>query len=137
MLSFFFVVGAACQVEPDANRASGGDHTRRKALEMPLNRVVIDRVDQPRGDQDDWKYFTIPSPGLVEIIVNFDNDDANPGAEIRNAVGQIMSELKLANETDQLRRLSFQATPGNYYLHIWTLEQSSDYTVEVKFQEHN
>jgi hypothetical protein len=131
------LLGSACQVERDPDRNSV-DGSRLTAIEIPLNRVVIDKVDVINGDKTDWKYFTVTSPGVVTITVSFDNEvEANPGARLHNAVGQIMSDLERADENDQLRRVSFQAKPGNYYLSLFVEELASDYTCEVKFQENN
>jgi hypothetical protein len=128
---------AACQVEPDPERNSE-DGSRLTAIEIPLNRVVIDKVDLVNGDKTDWKYFTITSPGLVTITVSFDNEgEADPNARLHNAVGQVVSDLEAADGNDQLRRISFEAKPGNYYLSLYVEELASDYTVEVKFEEYN
>lgn len=140
---------AAC--EPDPNRQSSEDQSRLAALELPLNRVVIDSVDLTNGDKTDWKYFTINSPGLVVVTVNFDNEEAGPNATMHNAVGQVMSELVISEDSEdddesgsdeegssnntKLRQLSFQAEPANYYLQFWVDDLRSDYTVEVKYSE--
>lgn len=129
------VTCAACQVERDPNRNSGDDHLRTKAIEMPLNKVVIDHVDVVGGDQDDWKYFTVISPGLVKIVANFDNPEAQARIFVLNAVGQVLSDLDLPESTKQVRQLQFQADPGNFYLHIGAEELATDYSVEVVFKE--
>ena len=127
---------AACQVEQDPDRNSE-DGSRLTAIELPLNRVVIDKVDFQNGDKTDWKFFTVNSPGLVTITVSFDNEEATPTAALHNAVGQVMSELDRGDNNDQLRRVSFEAKPGNYYVSLFVEELFSDYTIEVKFEEYN
>ncbi len=136
LLAMLALTITACEVEPDPNRASV-DGTRLTAIELPVNRVVLDKVDIRNGDKTDWKYFTINSPGLVTITVSFDNNEADPGASLHNSVGQIMSELERGDDNDQLRRVSFEAKPGNYYVQLWVLDLASDYTIEVKYEEYN
>lgn len=131
----FALAAAACSVEPDPNRESGRDHTRTQAIEMPVNRVVIDHCDQVNGDRDDWKYFTVNSPGIVKVVVNFDYTEAEAQVEVVNAVGQVLSNLELPDSTDILRQLSFQVQPGNYYLHIYCQTLETDYSVEVQLDE--
>jgi len=121
----------SCSVEPDPNRQSGGDEMRTLAIEMPVNRVIIDGCDQTNGDRDDWKYFTVNSPSVVKIVINFDYDEAEAQVEVINSVGQVLSNLELPDSTDLLRQLSFQAQPGNYYLHIYCETLKTDYSVEV------
>lgn len=126
---------AACSVEPDPNRESGGDQSRTLAIEMPVNRVVIDHCDQVNGDKDDWKFFTVNSPGIVKVVVNFDYTEAEAQVEVINAVGQVLSNLELPESTDILRQLSFRVEPGNYYLHIYCETLETDYSVEVNLDE--
>ncbi len=125
----------ACQVERDPNRNGGGDHLRTTAINMPLNKVIIDHVDIVGGDRDDWKFFTITNDGLVRVVANFDNPEAEARVFVINAVGQVMSDLELPESTKQVRQLQFQAKPGNYYLHIYADELNTDYSVEVVFKE--
>jgi hypothetical protein len=125
----------SCTVEPPPNRQSGGDHNRTQAIEMPVNRVIIDHCDQVNGDRDDWKYFTVTSPGIVKVVVNFDYVEAEAQVEVINSVGQVLSNLELPESTDILRQLSFQVKPGNYYLHFYCQTLNTDYSVEVKLDE--
>lgn len=135
LLALALTMTAACQVERDPNRNSSGDHLRTKAVEVPLNQVVIDHVDIVGGDQDDWKYFIINSPGLVKIVANFDNNEAVAKVFVINSVGQILSDLDLPESTEQVRQLQFQAEPGTYYIHFTAEELATDYSVEVNFKE--
>lgn len=126
------LAGTACNVEEDPERESQ-DSERTKAIEMPLDKVVIDNVDYFGGDRTDWKYFTIPSDGIVKVVINFDDENASPEIEVINAVGQVLSNLDLPESSEFLRQLSIQGEPGNYYLHIYVEEGATDYSVEVKF----
>lgn len=123
----------ACNVEDDPERNSP-DSERTKAIEMPVDRVIIDNIDHFNGDRTDWKYFVIPSDGLVRVLVNFDNENASPEVEVINDVGQVMSNLELPESNQFLRQLSFTAKPGTYYIHIWVEEGETDYSVEAQFQ---
>lgn len=134
-MALLFSFGAACNIERDPNRNGGGDHSRTLAREIPLNKVIIDHVDVVGGDQDDWKFFTINSPGLVKVEANFDNDESDAKIFVHNAVGQIMSDLDLPESTQQLRQLQFKAEPGNFYLHVSTEELETSYSLKVTFKE--
>lgn len=129
--ALLLVALAACAVEDDPERNSK-DSERTKAVEMPLDRVVIDNIDQD-GDQTDWKYVIIPANGLAKVIINFDNENAEPQVEVINAVGQVLSNLDLPESSQFLRQLSFQVQPGTYYLNIYVDEGATDYSVEVQF----
>ncbi len=126
------VLGASCSVEDDPERQSTEDKARTGAIEVPLDRVVIDHVTYWDGDRTDWKYFTVPADGVARVIVYFDNEDARPNVTVTNEVGQIMSRLE-DSEAGFLRQLSFQAAPGNYYVHLWAEEGATDYSLEVTF----
>ncbi len=131
------VLSMGCTID-NPNEQSGGDHTRKKALEMPLNQPVIDHVSVLGYDKDDWKFFTVSSPGLLNLTLGFDNPESTGRAQLINEVGQIISDLQVTKgAADQLRRISFQAQPGNYYLHVWAEDLETGYTVEVIFQEYN
>ena len=136
LLVLVTLAGASCAVEEDPERNSQ-DSARTAALEMPLNKVVIDNIDYFGGDQTDWKYFTIPSDGLVRVIANFDDKSASPNIEVINEVGQVLSDLDLPESNEFLRQLSFQGKPGNFYLHIFVGEGVTDYSVEVTFTPNN
>jgi len=125
----------ACNIERDPNRNGGGDHSRTLARELPLNQVVIDHVDIVGGDKDDWKFFTINSPGLIKVEANFDNPESGGKIFVHNAVGQVMSDLDLPESTRQLRQLQFKAEPGNFYLHIYTEELETSYSLRVSLTE--
>ena len=55
---------AACDIQGHPERNSD-DSYRTSAMQMPLNRVIIDNVSAFGGDQTDWKYFTVPTEGIV------------------------------------------------------------------------
>ena len=110
------------------------DAERTRAIEMPVNRVVVDFLYPEGGDKRDWKFFTIPSDGLVTITVGFDKEETGPGVEIVNEVGQVLSNLKLPDNTTGLRRLAFEAKPGNYYVHVSIQRGATDYSVEVVYE---
>ncbi len=124
---------AACQLEDDPERNSE-DSERTTAIEMPMDRVIIDNVDFYNGDRTDWKYFIVPSEGLVKVVVNFDNENASPEVEVVNSVGQVLSNLELPESNQFLRQLSFNGQPGTYYLHVWVEEGETDYSAEAQFQ---
>lgn len=129
-------MGVGCSIEKDPERNSE-DSARTSAMEMPMDRVIVDNVDYWNGDRTDWKYFTVTEAGIVTVIVNFDNEEAKPDVEVASAVGQILSDLDLPESTTFLRMLSFKAAPGNYYLHLTADEGGTDYSLEVKFKSMN
>jgi len=122
---------AACAADLDEDLE---DAERTSAIEIPLNRVVVDSLDADGGDTRDWKFFSVPADGLVTLTVGFDLESTQPAVEMTNAVGQVLSDLDVPDSTVGVRRLSIQAEPGNYYLHLSCARGSTDYSVEVLFE---
>ncbi|MEO1270325.1 MAG: hypothetical protein AAFX99_19725 [Myxococcota bacterium] len=130
MVVMGFIAGA-CDVQGPPERNSD-DSYRTNAMEMPLNRVIIDNVSAFGGDQTDWKYFTVPTDGIVKVVFNFDDESAEPEVYLIDQVGQIVSALDKPEASGPvLRQLSFEAKPANYYLRIVALNGETDYSVEV------
>src|SRR5690606_22871000 len=67
LLGAALVLSSGCSVQKDPDRNTGGDGTRLEAVEIPVNRTVIDNVSYIDGDQHDWKYFRVPVQGLIEV----------------------------------------------------------------------
>ena len=120
-----------CLVDKDANENSGEDRARTGAVELPLERTVLDNVDRVGLDQTDWKYFSVPTAGLVEIIVAFDNVEARGKVRIREAHGLVLTSLE--DQGEPLMRHSFKAEAGYYYLEVWCEQLTTDYTIEIHF----
>ena len=136
-LFFAVIIGAValasvgCDVEQHPERNSD-DSYRTNAMEIPLNRVIIDNVTSFGGDQTDWKYFTVPSDGIIKLLFNFDNEDSQPEVYLVDDVGRVLSALdKPESSGPVLRQMSFEAKPTNYYLHILVQEGETDYSVEI------
>ena len=126
-----FIVSGACSVAIDRNGGSGTDATRNGAIEFPMGRTVIDNVDFDGLDMTDWKYFSVQTNGLVNIMVSFDNHDAGAIARVRDAKGLIITTLE--DHGQQINNM-FRGEPGYYYIEIWCERASTDYTIEVHFE---
>ncbi|MBH23576.1 MAG: hypothetical protein CMH57_03735 [Myxococcales bacterium] len=131
LMTLVALAGAACDIQGHPERNSE-DSYRTNAMEMPLNRVIIDNVSAFGGDQTDWKFFTVPTEGIVKVIFNFDNEAAEPEVFLIDSVGRIVSALDKPEASGPvLRQLSFEAIPANYYLQIVANNGETDYSVEV------
>jgi hypothetical protein len=131
-----FLTGGSCQpaeLESDKDYASGPDKIREGASEVQLNATVIDSVDRDHGDTNDWKYFTVPQPGVVTITISFDKRSARGEAVVTDARGQSISAYQDDRRT-VLDKMTFKAEPGTFYLHIWSNEFDTDYTLYVDFK---
>jgi hypothetical protein len=121
-----------CNVQKDPERNSGPDKDRLGAIECPINATIVDNVDRNRGDMTDWKYFFIPSPAVVEVIIAFDNANAKAIAVIREATG--VQKTLIEHRGEPILKNSFRAKPGVYYIQIYARQESTDYTLEIMTQ---
>jgi len=129
----FAALTLGCSVQKDVDRNTGGDGTRLNAVEIPLNRTVIDNVSRVDGDMHDWKYFRVPVEGIVTLIMAFDNPDAKGVVIVRDATGLQVSRLE--HHAEPRLQTTFRADPGIYYLEIYVQVERSDYTLEVQFEQ--
>ncbi len=120
------------EVDADLDSRSGIDKTREGAQEISLNATIVDNVDLRRFDKTDWKYFTVPSAGVIDIVVSFDNPRALGEMVVTDEVGQIVSTFQ-DEKKRLLDRVSFKAESGLYYLQFWANAEGSDYSVQVNF----
>lgn len=126
------MVAFGCSVQKDPDRNTGDDGTRLEAREMPVDRTVIDNVSYADGDMHDWKYFRVPSKGIMEIIIAFDNANAKGIVIIRDATGMQVSRME--HRAEPRLQTTFHAEAGIYYLEIYVQTERSDYTLEANFQ---
>lgn len=126
-------LGLGCSVQQDPDRNTGGDGTRLDAIEIPLNRTVIDNVSYVDGDMHDWKYFRVPVQGLVSVLIAFDNPQAKGVVIVRDATG--MQVARMEHRAEPRLQQTFRADPGIYYLEIYVNVEHSDYTLEVNFEQ--
>ena len=125
-----FVLGS-CAVEPYyypyPHRA--GDDSRMDAVEIPLNRTVIDNVNAE--DPVDWKYFEITESGTLTILVAFDSQEAAGFMRLFDANPAPLGEL--VDEREVSYRLVLDVTEGFYHLEFGA-HGNTDYTVEVSLE---
>lgn len=122
-------LGGGCSLQVDPERNSE-DSYRTNAMEMPLNRVIIDNLTSYGGDQTDWKIFTVPAEGLVKVTIKFDNEESIPKVKLINDVGRPIAEL-LPPKNGSIRQFTFEAKPNFYYLYMTVVDGSTDYSLEV------
>jgi hypothetical protein len=123
---------AACTVEPNPNANSGPDYQKSGAREISFGRSSTDTVDRKGGDMTDWKYFRVPTTGVVELSVAFDNPKARGVALIRDALGVQIARLE--HRGQPVLRATFRGEPGIYYIEIFSNEGHTSYTYDVTFQ---
>ena len=133
-IAFAIPLGAArCGTEIEQNPdLPGSDGIRGNAEEMALGTSVIGVVDTKSGDTNDWKYFVVPSIGVVTVTVVFDKHDAYCEMVLTDERGQTLSTYQ-----DEKRRLldkiTLKAEPGKYYIRVFAKEGDSDYTLTVTY----
>ncbi len=133
VMAWVLLFSVACNVQKDPNRNSGPDGDRMGAVEIPLNRTIIDNVSWVDGDMTDWKYFRVPTQGIIEVVISFDNAAAKGIVIIRRATGEQISRLE--HKAEPRLQQTFRADPGVYYLEIFAQTERSDYTLEVLFEQ--
>ncbi len=131
-LGLMLCAGSGCNIQKDVERNSEEDKNRLGAIECPINATIVDNVDKNRGDMTDWKFFFIPSPTVVEIIIAFDNANAKAIAVIRESTG--VQKNLIEHRGEPLIKSSFKAKPGVYYIQVYARQESTDYTLEIMTQ---
>jgi len=130
-LAIFSLTGCNLELPPD--RTSGPDKDRTGAKEISLGATIIDDVDPDIGDSTDWKYVTIPGPGIITIAVSFDNPKALGELTVTDERGQVQS---VYNDKSRgiLDNITFKGQAGQYFLRIAASSEGSSYTVEVNYE---
>jgi hypothetical protein len=126
-------LAAGCDVAKDPEEQSGPDQVRLGAVEVLISNTYIDNVNYVDGDMTDWKYFTVPTSGIVTLVIGFDNPDARAVVNIKDGTGQPKSRLEHRGEI-RLEQ-TFRAEAGVYYLEIFAQESKTSYTLELTFEQ--
>ncbi len=121
--------GQDIETNPDL---PGSDGFRGNAEEVALGTSVIGVVDTKAGDTNDWKYFIVPSVGVVTITVTFDKHDAYCEMVLTDERGQTLSTFQ-DEKRQLLDKITIKADPGKYYVRIFAKEGDSDYTLTVTY----
>lgn len=123
---------AVSDIDSDSDYASSPDAKRPGAAEISFNATIVDSVDPGKGDTNDWKYFTVPAPGVLTITVSFDNPKAEAEMIMTDARGRALSTYE-DKKKSLISDITYKAEPGRYYLHIRAVEADSDYSLQVKY----
>lgn len=126
--------GCPTNLDGGEDSKSGPDKTREGAVSVSLGAATIDNIDAEKGDKTDWKFFTVPSPGVITVEVSFDNRNANGEVLVVDPRGVIVSTYQDERRA-VLDKMTFQADPGQYYIQIWANAESSDYTLRVSYND--
>ena len=134
LVAFPLLAGSACDpdIEEDLDARSSTDKTREGAVEISLNATVVDNVSTERYDKTDWKYFSVPAPGIIEIIVSFDQPKAYGEMIVTDQVGQVVSTFQDEKKA-LLDKVTFKAEASIYYLQFFVNSVGSDYSVQVNY----
>ncbi len=128
-----FALAAGCNLELPPDRTSSPDKDRTGAREISLGATIIDDVDPTSGDSTDWKYVTIPGPGIITIKVSFDNPKAFGEMWVTDSRGQVLS---VYNDKSRgiLDNITFKGQSGQYFLRVAAEAQGTSYTIEVNYE---
>ncbi len=131
--SLALATATACQpLELPPERTSGPDRDRSGASEISIGATIIDDLDPLGGDSTDWKYVTIPGPGILTIKISFDNPKALGELTVTDERGVLMSNYKDVTR-GILDNITFKGQGGQYFLMVNAREGNTTYTLEVRY----
>ncbi len=113
LIAVFMISG--CGIKPDGN--SGGDAERYQAKKIELGQQVSDSVDYNGGDRTDWKYLYIEDPGILQINVLVDNQEAGLVVELYDRYGHFIARSD--HVVGPSVQLMHQVTLGKYFIKIY------------------
>ena len=108
---------------------SGGDETRDKARKLFAGQNITDALDDPNGDNTDWKLIRIREPGDLDVTVAIDDTRKMSGfVSIKDGFGVELGRRTI-NSTDNL--YTFSSLPvfqGEIYVQIFVERGRTTYT---------
>lgn len=114
---------------------SGGDETRDQARKLFAGQNVTDSLDDPNGDNTDWKLIRIREPGDLDVTVAIDNTRKMNGfVSIKDGFGVELGRRKI-NATDNLYTFSnLPVFQGEIFVQVFVDRGRSSYTAGAAFR---
>jgi len=115
------------------NEMTGGDGGRGDARDLALETLQYDRVDAARGDNTDWKKFTLEEDGKVQINVWWmAPEEVKSTVELRDQGGDLVKAVKHSGDDRKLMVGPQELKKGTYFIEFSATSGASDYGFEVK-----
>ena len=121
---------------PDAE-GPGDDDDRLRAKEAQINTPLNDKVDNKKGDKEDWRQFHLQGkPGVATFELFWDNEASNIDIDVYDAYGVNVGRSPPRMEGQSKKSILVQVKPGLYYVRIKapTEKDKSIYTLNVKWE---
>ena len=114
---------------------SGGDETRDKARKLFAGQNVTDSLDDPNGDNTDWKLIRIREPGDLDVTVALDDTRRMAGfVSIKDGFGVELGRRAI-NSTDNLYTFSnLPVFQGEIFVQVFVERGRTTYTAGAAFR---
>ncbi len=143
--AFLVLIAAMCagliacpppQRELDWN--SGGDETRDQARKLFAGQNVTDSLDDPNGDNTDWKLIRIREPGDLDVTVALDDTRKMNGfISVKDGFGVELGRRAI-NATDNLYTFSnLPVFQGEIFVQVFVERGRTTYTAGAAFRPSN
>jgi hypothetical protein len=115
------------------NDSSGPDAQRINASPLEFDSIADDTVDGDEGDATDWRYLDVAQPGVLDVVLHWDNDKANLTLELYDALGKQLANSDVDGQKG--RRVQFEAPhKDRYYLRVEAVAQGQTaYSLKATF----
>jgi hypothetical protein len=128
-------LGGCPQPQRQLDLNSGGDETRNTAKKLFPGQNVTDSLDDPNGDNTDWKEVRVREEGTLNLTVAIDDTRSVGGfISVKDGFG-VELDRKPINRSDNL--YTFDKIPvyqGEYYVQVFVEKGRSTYTVGATFE---
>jgi hypothetical protein len=117
---------------------SGGDETRDKARKLFAGQNVTDSLDDPNGDNTDWKLIRIREPGDLDLTVAIDDTRRMSGfVSVKDGFGVELGRRSI-NATDNLYTFSnLPVFQGEIFVQVFVERGRTTYTAGAAFRPSN
>ncbi len=129
------LMAGSCEKAREFDKQSGGDDTRKSAKKLFFGQNVTDSIDDPQGDNTDWKEIRVREPGTMGVTISIDNPRQMHGEiSIHDGFGTELERRPIA-VTDNI--YTFDRIPvyqGDYYVKVFVDRGASVYTAGARFE---
>lgn len=115
----------------------GDDDDRLHAKEGAINTPLDDKLDNKKGDKEDWRKFQLQGkPGIATFELFWDDDKSNLEMDVYDPYGVSIGRSPPRMEGQSVRRILVQIQKtGTYYVRVRAPSEKdkSIYTLNVKW----
>jgi hypothetical protein len=121
----------------DDPEGKGEDDDRLHAKEGAINTPLDDKLDNKKGDREDWRKFQLQGkPGVATFELFWDDEKSNLDIDVFDAFGVNIGRSPPRMEGQSVRRILVQITRmGTYYVRVKAPSEKdhSIYTLNVRW----